>query len=135
LRDVINSLREIGRAARERKFARNFVPKINPRQEMEELQRVLGLAVLPSHVEGFDISNISGTLSVASTVCFRDGRAHKEHYRHYLDQGRLRSDDFASMAEVVAGRYGPCPAVTKADGRSYDKRPADVEMSNPQRRW
>ena len=123
LRDVINSLREIGRAARERKFARDFVPKIEPRQEMEELQRVLGLAALPSHIEGFDISNISGTLSVASTVCFRDGRAHKEHYRHYQIKTVEGSDDFASMAEVVGRRYarvraegGALPDLVMVDG-------------------
>jgi excinuclease ABC subunit C len=123
LRDVINSLREIGRAARERKFARDFVPKIEPRQEMEELQRVLELTALPSHIEGFDISNISGTLSVASTVCFREGRAHKEHYRHYQIKTVEGSDDFASMAEVVGRRYarvraegGTLPDLVMVDG-------------------
>src|ERR1035438_2790844 len=82
LRDVINSLSEIGRASRDRKFARDMSPKIGWQSEMEELQRVLNLPVLPRHVEGFDISNISGTLSVASSVCFQNGRPHKEHYRH-----------------------------------------------------
>jgi excinuclease ABC subunit C len=105
LRDVINSLREIGRAAHERKFVHDFSPKIEPQQEMEELQRVLNLSALPLHVEGFDISNISGTLSVASTVCFRDGKPHKEHYRHYRIKTVEGSDDFASMAEVVGRRY------------------------------
>src|ERR1039457_5819270 len=83
LRDVINSLREIGRASRDRKFARDMSPKIGWQSEMEELQRVLQLPVLPQHVEGFDISNISGTLSVASSVCFQGGRPNKDHYRHY----------------------------------------------------
>lgn len=106
IRDVINSLKEIARAARERKFARDLRPKINPAEEMAELQRVLGLPTLPVHVEGFDISNISGTLSVASTVCFQDGKPHKEHYRHYQIKTVDGSDDFASMAEVVSRRYG-----------------------------
>jgi excinuclease ABC subunit C len=107
LRDVINSLREIGRVARERKFVRDFQPKIEPQAEMEELRRVLNLPTLPQHVEGFDISNISGTLSVASTVCFLEGRPHKEHYRHYQIKTVEGSDDFASMAEVVGRRYAP----------------------------
>jgi excinuclease ABC subunit C len=123
LRDVINSLREIGRAARDRKFTRDFAPKIAPQQEMEELQRVLNLPTLPQHVEGFDISNISGTLSVASTVCFRDGKPHKEHYRHYQIKTVEGSDDFASMAEVVGRRYarlraegGTLPDLVMVDG-------------------
>ena len=123
LRDVINSLREIGRAARDRKFTRDFSPKIAPQQEMEELQHVLNLPTLPQHVEGFDISNISGTLSVASTVCFRDGKPHKEHYRHYRIKSVEGSDDFASMAEVVGRRYarlraegGTLPDLVMVDG-------------------
>jgi excinuclease ABC subunit C len=107
LRDVINSLREIGRVARERKFVRDFQPKIEPQSEMEELRRVLNLPTLPQHIEGFDISNISGTLSVASAVCFRDGKPHKQHYRHYRIKTVEGSDDFASMAEVVGRRYAP----------------------------
>ena len=123
LRDVINSLREIGRATRERKFTHDFAPRIAPQPEMEELQRVLGLAALPSHIEGFDISNISGTLSVAATVCFRDGKPHKEHYRHYRIKTVEGSDDFASMAEVVGRRYarvraegGTLPDLVMVDG-------------------
>jgi excinuclease ABC subunit C len=123
LRDLINSLREIGRAARERKFTRDFSPKIESQQEMEELQRVLGLAVIPSHIEGFDISNISGTLSVAATVCFRGGKPHKDHYRHYQIKTVEGSDDFASMAEVVGRRYarvraegGTLPDLVMVDG-------------------
>ena len=123
LRDVVNSLREIARAARERKFARDLASTIEPQAEMEELQRVLHLPSLPEHIEGFDISNISGTLSVASTVCFRGGKPHKEHYRHYRIKTVEGSDDFASMAEVVGRRYarvrdegGVLPDLVMVDG-------------------
>ena len=108
LRDVSRSLREIARVARERKFARDPAvagSKIDLQSEMAELQRVLSLPILPRHIEGFDISNISGTLSVASAVCFRDGKPHKDHYRHYRIKTVEGSDDFASMAEVVGRRY------------------------------
>jgi excinuclease ABC subunit C len=106
LRDVLNSLRDIARAARERKFARDVRPVIQPEREMAELQSALGLPAKPSHIEGFDISNISGTLSVASTVCFQAGKPHKQHYRHYRIRTVAGSDDFASMAEVIGRRYG-----------------------------
>jgi excinuclease ABC subunit C len=78
---------------------------------------------LPAHIEGFDISNISGTLSVASAVCFRDGKPHKEHYRRYRIKTVEGSDDFASMAEVVGRRYarvrsegGALPDLVMVDG-------------------
>jgi excinuclease ABC subunit C len=123
LRDIIESLHAIARTARERKFARDFSQKLEPGKEMEELQRVLNLPELPEHIEGFDISNISGTLSVASTVCFRDGKPHKEHYRHYQIKTVEGSDDVASMAEVVGRRYarlreegGQLPDLVMVDG-------------------
>ena len=52
LRDVIGSLREIARAARERKFARDFSQKIDPQAEMEELRRVLNLPTLAAAHRG-----------------------------------------------------------------------------------
>ncbi len=123
LRDVLNSFKELARAARDRKFSRDPRPKIDPQAELTELQRVLGLPVLPTHIEGFDISNISGTLSVASCVCFQDGRPHKAHYRHFRIQTVVGSDDFASMAEVVSRRYvrlrdegGRLPDLVVVDG-------------------
>jgi excinuclease ABC subunit C len=123
LRDVLGSLRDIARAARERKFARDLSPKIDRQAEMAQLQRVLNLQALPAHIEGFDISNISGTLSVASTVCFRDGKPHKTHYRHYRIRTVTGSDDFASIAEAVRRRYrrvldegGALPDLVMVDG-------------------
>lgn len=106
LRDVVHSLRDLARAVRERKFARDLRPKIDPPAELADLQRSLGLPARPAHIEGFDISHLSGTLSVASTVCFRDGRPHKDHYRHYRIQTVTGSDDLASMADVIRRRYG-----------------------------
>jgi excinuclease ABC subunit C len=123
LRDVLASLHEVARASRERKFGRDLAPKIEPHAEMHELQRVLQLPKSPDHVEGFDISNISGTLSVASTVCFRNARPHREHYRHYRIRTVNGVDDFAAMAEVVGRRYarvktegGALPDLMMVDG-------------------
>ncbi len=123
LRDVLASLREIARAARERKFARDLSPRLDLAAEMEELQRVLNLPTRPRHIEGFDISNISGTLAVASAVCFKNGKPHKSHYRHYRIKTVTGADDFASIAEVVGRRYarvqaegGALPDLVLVDG-------------------
>jgi excinuclease ABC subunit C len=123
LRDLIRSLQELSRSTRQRKFARDLSPKIDHVAEMTELQAVLGLPAAPSHIEGFDISNISGTLSVASAVCFQNGKPHKDHYRHYQIKTVEGADDFASMAEVVSRRYarikaegGTLPDLVMVDG-------------------
>jgi excinuclease ABC subunit C len=131
LRDVLASLRDIARMARERKFARDLSPKIDRGAEMAELRRVLNLPGPPAHVEGFDISNISGTLSVASAVCFRDGKPHKQHYRHYRIRTVTGADDAASIAEVVGRRYrrvldegGGLPDLVMVDGGAGQLRAA-----------
>ena len=66
----------------------------------------LGLPVLPRHIEGFDIAQLSGKYTVASLIVFRDGNPSNKEYRHFsmksLD-GRI--DDFQSMREAVGRRY------------------------------
>jgi len=114
LRDVISSLKEIARSTRERKFARDLPARITPAAELADLQRVLELPAVPAHIEGFDISNISGTLAVASSVCFQGGRPQKAHYRHYRIRTVIGSDDFAAMAEVVGRRFARVGATGEA---------------------
>lgn len=70
---------------------------------MLEIQQALGLAKLPRLVAAFDISNISGTDSVGSAVCFKDGRPYKTGYRH-LKMNIPGPDDPAMIRETV-GRY------------------------------
>jgi len=69
------------------------------------LQKELGLSVLPRRVEGFDISHLGGTRTVASMVSFWNGRPDKKNYRHFKVKTVEGIDDFASMNEVVLRRY------------------------------
>ena len=100
---------------------------------LEELQRVLGLGVLPRRIECFDISTIQGSETVGSMVVCEDGRLVRKEYRKYRVRGgawgaertalpgprrsraRRRArpasseagrllDDFAAMHEVVGRR-------------------------------
>jgi len=59
----------------------------------------------PQRIEGFDISNISGTFAVASLVSFKHGRPDRANYRRFKIKTVAGQDDFASMAEVVKRRY------------------------------
>ncbi len=63
------------------------------------------LDALPVRVECFDISNIGGTHTVASMVVFEGGAPKKSDYRRFTIRTVEGSDDFASMAEVLARRY------------------------------
>jgi len=65
-----------------------------------EIQQVMGLKTLPRLIAAFDISNISGTDSVGSAVCFKDGRPYKAGYRHFkIIAGG--PNDTAMMRETV----------------------------------
>ena len=79
---------------------------------------------MPRRIEGFDISTIQGSDTVASMVVCEDGRMRPGQYRKF----RIRSvdgapDDFAAMREVVVRRYrrvlehgGPFPDLVLIDG-------------------
>ena len=77
----------------------------------------------PTRIEGFDISNISGTFAVASLVSFKHGRPDRANYRRFKIKTVEGQDDLASMAEVVGRRYSrlkreskPLPDLILIDG-------------------
>ncbi|NJN73401.1 MAG: excinuclease ABC subunit UvrC [Limnothrix sp. RL_2_0] len=76
---------------------------------MEDLATLLDLPIPPKRIEGYDISHIQGSNAVASQVVFIDGIPAKQDYRHYKIQNPDihigRSDDFASMAEIMRRRF------------------------------
>jgi len=84
---------------------------IDPKKGCESLARALGIDKEIRCVEGFDIAHLQGNETVASKVCFIDGRPFKQEYRRYriksfqnLPGGRA-NDDYASMREVISRRY------------------------------
>jgi excinuclease ABC subunit C len=106
LRDLIQDLERTTK--RTEKFERipyNLPLSRNPARDLWELAKVLGLAKPPERIEGFDISNISGTFAVASLVSFKQGRPDRANYRRFKIKSVTGQDDFASMAEVIRRRY------------------------------
>ncbi len=83
----------------------NLPLAINPANDLAELAKVLDLPAPPERIEGFDISNISGTFAVASLVSFKNGRPDRANYRRFKIKTVEGQDDFAGMAEVVCRRY------------------------------
>ena len=104
LRNLLKDLRETSKPTR--RFTRKSLPNsIDPKSDLLELRRSLGLERLPKTMECFDISNISDNHIVASMVRFRDGVPDRESYRRYRITTTKGQNDFASMAEVIRRRY------------------------------
>ncbi len=106
LRDALEDLRRT--TQKTRVFARvpyNLPVAIEPAADLVELAGALSLPATPARIEGFDISNISGTFAVASMVSFRDGRPDRANYRRFRIKTVTGQDDFACMAETVRRRY------------------------------
>ena len=74
------------------------------RGAMFDLKKYLNLPKIPRNIEAFDISNISGKLSVGSMVVFVDAMPKKSKYRKYKIQID-GPDDYAMMRDIIRRRY------------------------------
>ncbi|MBW2245289.1 MAG: excinuclease ABC subunit UvrC [Deltaproteobacteria bacterium] len=99
--------------------------RIHNRESVEaalvELKEKLFLSELPRRIECYDVSNLQGTLAVASRVTFNDGLPDKSGYRRYRIKDAPAGDDLACMREVIARRFEriakePLPDLLVVDG-------------------
>lgn len=79
---------------------------IDPKKGLAGLQKVLKLPEMPKVIEGVDIAHLGGNETVASLVQFIDGLPFKPGYRRFRIREVEGIDDFASIREVVARRFG-----------------------------
>ncbi|MEL1225995.1 MAG: excinuclease ABC subunit UvrC [Candidatus Neomarinimicrobiota bacterium] len=79
---------------------KDYVPKT-----LQQLKDDLNMEVPPKRIEGFDVSHLGGTNTVASMVCFVDGKPKRSEYRKFNIKSVDGIDDFASIREVVLRRY------------------------------
>lgn len=84
-----------------------------------ELKQLLNLQDPPRRIEGYDISHISGTNTVASMVVFQNGASDRTAYRKFKIRSS-KNDDTASMHEVIFRRLKhqewPFPDLIILDG-------------------
>jgi excinuclease ABC subunit C len=86
---------------------------------MQTLQEKLKLKQMPVRIEGYDISNLQGTNTVASMVVFENASPNKKHYRKFkinIDQ----QNDFYSMSNVIRRRFDE---YRNSEDVSFAKRP------------
>ena len=77
---------------------------------VEDLAQELKLKHIPKIMIGFDISHYYGTNIVGSAVCFKDGKAQKDWYRHFNIKSitNKKSNDPKAMYETVLRRLNLC---------------------------
>jgi len=102
-------------------LARRLMARESLAAAHEELRERLGLAVLPTRIECYDVSTLHGTFSVASRVAFEDGVPVKSDYRSYRIHDTAGGDDYGCLREVIRRRLArvaaePLPDLLMVDG-------------------
>lgn len=110
LRDQIGAIEKLDdREKRRGRAEYDWQPEVtfqarDPAVGERSLRRALGIERPIRCMEAFDIAHLAGGETVASKVCFIDGKPFKGGYRRF----RVRSatnDDYAALREVVGRRY------------------------------
>jgi excinuclease ABC subunit C len=87
---------------------------------LKDLKYYLGMEKIPSRIECFDNSNISGTNPVSAMVVYVNGTPAHDEYRKYNLSSTGRPDDYAYMNEVLEKRFSdenkPLPDLLMVDG-------------------
>jgi excinuclease ABC subunit C len=100
LRNQLFALRELSRQIL---FGDRELQDASQDKALTDLARLLGLAKPPRRIEGFDVSHMQGTDTVASMVVFVSGVPDKAAYRKF--KMRLPgNDDFAHLHEALSRR-------------------------------
>jgi len=99
-RDQLRALKELSKQI---VFSDKEFMDISKDQGLNGLAELLRLNKVPRRIEGFDISHMQGTDTVASMVVFTNGIPDKTAYRKF--KMRLPgNDDFAHMHEAISRR-------------------------------
>ena len=83
------------------KLKREEAKSVGALREIEELIGAKGIV----RAEAYDISNISGEMSVGSMVVYENGKAKRSDYRKFKIKSVKGPDDYASMREVLTRRF------------------------------
>ncbi|MCS5635547.1 MAG: excinuclease ABC subunit UvrC [Myxococcota bacterium] len=88
---------------------------------MEQVREACGLSRLPERIECYDVSNLQGSLAVASRVVFEAGQPLKSGYRKYRIREAEAGDDYGCLGEVLRRRLArvesePLPDLVMVDG-------------------
>lgn len=74
----------------------------------ERLAEILSLPEAPQRLHCIDVSTTQGRETVASRVCFVDGKPDKSQYRKFRISEAAQGDDFSAMEEAVRRSLSLC---------------------------
>lgn len=115
---------------------------IQKEQIMNKLKNILNLDELPLRIESYDISNISGTDTVAGMVVFENGKPKKNEYRRIKIKTIVGQNDVECLKEVLRRRlkyvigeheknpFGPKPNLILMDGGITQVRAAKEVLND-----
>jgi len=78
--------------------------RINSKELLDLVKKVLHLNKVPRRMEAMDISNLHGNQAVGTIVSFIDGQPDKSGYRNYRIKNVEGIDDYGMMVEMVSRR-------------------------------
>jgi excinuclease ABC subunit C len=109
--------------------------KDNIHKAIERISSRFHLAGPLKHIEGYDISNISGSDPVGVKVSFKDGAADKKLYRQYKIQGFTDQDDPGMIYQTITRRVGhkdeePLPDLFLIDGGKSQLNAAHAALND-----
>jgi excinuclease ABC subunit C len=84
-----------------------------------------GVAALKDgyRIEGYDISNISGTSAVGSMVVFEDGAPNKNEYRKFKIRSIFQPNDVGMLKEVLERRFAHAAVAPVAESKTKNLWP------------
>jgi excinuclease ABC subunit C len=101
---IRNKLRNLRELQRRIMFGDKEFLDISKDEALSDLTDLLGLAKIPTRIEGYDISHMSGTEVVASMVVFKNGVSDRGQYRKFKTRVE-QNNDFFNMSETLTRRF------------------------------
>ena len=99
-----NRLRAMQELQRRVMFGDKEFLDISKDKALADLAKLLGLANIPTRIEGYDISHQGGQNVVASIVVFTNGASDRAEYRKF--KVSEKNDDTGNMHDVIFRRLG-----------------------------
>ena len=119
-KNLLDMAKENAKEYLEKHIEKSLIKYNNTLGAVKALKEKLDLKELPSRMECYDISNISGTNKVCSMVVFKNGEPSKKDYRKFKIKTVKGANDFASLEEALSRRL---KRYKEGNGESFKEKP------------
>lgn len=123
IRDQLKSIETLQTKVDGEDVSETEITPLDPKEYLNDLAKLLGLAKPPRTIEACDIANVQGKEAVGSIVTFLDGIPNKSGYRRFKIRLPEEPNDYAMIQEVISRRFKrikesdePAPDILLIDG-------------------